>query len=90
MESRELTPGCLVRLPSRWDRYSALRLLKPGIGFSYESVYVYNTDILIYIRKAKTYLDFSSEQVDVVFCLKTQRLLEVSRGVFEPLEENEE
>jgi hypothetical protein len=91
MESRELTPGCLVRLPSAWGRYSAILHKKSDdYTLAYGPVYIYGTDILIYIRKAKTYLDFSSEQVDIVFCIKTQRFLEVSCGVFEPLEEDQE
>jgi hypothetical protein len=85
-ESKQLTPGCLVRLKSGWGQYKAVYRK----NFNYDRAYIYSTDILIYIKRDKSCFSFSSEQVDVFFCLRSQKFIEASRGVFEPLDEEEE
>lgn len=44
-------------------------------SFNYDRVYIYSTDILIYIKKDKSCFSFSSEQVDVFSALEAKSLL---------------
>lgn len=85
-KSKQLTPGCLAKLPDAWDQYAAL-VHKKSSYEAQEAEYVYRTDVLIYIDTKETLLEFGYGQVDVLFCLRTNKHLETGCGVFEPLEE---